>query len=484
MGITGFFNKLGKRGKETAVEEVPQAVKPAPLTVLEFENPLDGFSIGFLFPLAFTVGSVPVRVRPLRIEVRADDTPPRDVGDGSQNMDGPWFFWKAETAVGKIGGFWHLPGPTGDAATRETWIKTASALATAAAMRLRETLATSPGLAPATFSAGPCKAPVLGGKPLFRADFRYAARGGFREGSAYASAGYPRIVGTSLGVHSGDLDADPVGTMVMCSQALLGTAPENTWRSRVFVFKDAGTERTYLPVYELFNLLSKQDLRLVVQNNLASGAQSETLGSLFMYRSIVRTEAGSSERVVPPHSFDRNRIDPLLPVSVFEDGRLAPSNAAPDLRAFLQSNDEAYEELFRALRKDTLALSDTGVALIRSIYVAMVYAPKRLAFDGFVSSREPMSQIREFPETIARRAVDMSGAKALAAAVYGSAEDLEFLIRWCSTRKREAIADELKRLDSALSEGIADLETVVIDRFAILEKARAIVAADTRGQKQ
>jgi len=271
--------------------------------------------------------------------------------------------------------------------------------------------------------------------------------------------------------------------MVRCSNALLEAAPEKAWRSRVFVFRDAGMEREYLPVYELFNLLPEQDLRLVIQNNLAAGAQSETLGSLFLYRSIVRTEAGSSERVVPPHSFDRNRVDPLLPVSVFEDGRLDPSNAAPDLQAFLRRNDEAYEDLFRALRKDTLALSSNGVALIRSMYVAMVYAPKRKAFDGFVSARDPMTQIRELPDHLARRAVDTSGAKALAAAVYGSAEDLDFLARWCSTRKREAIADELKRLDSALSEGLADLEAVIIDRFSILEKARDIVAAAARGQK-
>jgi hypothetical protein len=324
---------------------------------------------------------------------------------------------------------------------------------------------------------------VPGGKPLFRADFRYAARGGFREGSAYSSAGYPFILGAALKVVSQDMDDDPVGTMLACSKTLREAAPENIWRSREFLFKDAGIERRYLPVYEVFNLLPEQDLRLVIQNNLAVGIQSETLGSLFMYKSTVRTDAGASERVIPPHSFDRRRVDPLLPTIVFEDGRLNPANAAPDLRAFLRRNDEAYEELFRALRKDTLALSPDGAAIIKSIYVAMVYAPKRQAFDGFATAREPMTQIRGFAEHLARRAVDTSGAKALAASVYGSGEDLEFMARWCSSRKREAIADELKRLERTLSEGTADLEAVVIDRFAILEKARVAADADARGQK-
>lgn len=473
MGIKGFFGKLGKRGHATAVEETPQPDRPLPSASLVLDDPLDGLSAGFLFPLAFSVGSVPVRARPLRLEASA----------GAQNIDGPWFFWKAETPSGKLGGFWLLPGPSGDAAAMEAWRKTASALASAAAIKLKETLAASPGLVPDAFSAGPCKAPVLGGKPLFRADFRYAARGGFREGSAYASAGYPLIVGSSLGIALEDQEDDPLGTMLACSRAMLTAAPERVWHSRAFMFKNAALERSYLPIYELFNLLSDQDLRLVIQNSLAAGAQSETLGSLILYKSPARTDNGLRERTVPPHSFDRERVDPLLPATVFEDGRLDPVNAAPDLRAFLQRNDEAYEDLFRALRKDTLALSGTGAAIIRSIYVALVYAPKRREFDGFVSAREPMMQLRGFAEHLARRAVDTSGAKTLAAATYGSAEDLEYIARWCSSRKREAIADELKRLDLALSEGMADLESVIADRFAVLEKARAAADAAAREGK-
>lgn len=248
------------------------------------------------------------------------------------------------------------------------------------------------------------------------------------------------------------------------------------------MFRDAGIERPYLPVYELFNLLPAQDLRLVIQNNIAAGAQSESLGSLFMYKSVEKTDAGISERVEPPHSFDRRRVDPLFPATILEDGRLDPANAAPDLQAFLRRNDEAYEDLFKALRKDTLALSPDGTAIIGSIYVALVYAPKRRAFDGFVAAREPMTQIRGFAERIARRAVDTSSTRALAAAVYGSTEDLDFIARWCSSRKREAIADELKNLERALACGLVDLETAVIDRFTILEKARAAVEAESSEQ--
>jgi len=483
MGIKGFFDRLGKRNHEAVPEKPSLPERPAPLSILELDNPLDGLSVGLLFPLAFSVGTVPVRVRPLRLEAGTAVAPGEDTISGAQNVRGPWFFWKAETSSGKHGGFWQLPGPSGDATVQEAWNKTASTLAAAAALKLKETLAARSGLSPVAFSAGPCKAPVLGVKPVFRADFRYAVRGAFREGSAYTGWGYPFLVGASLGVAALDTNEDPVGTMVACSRVLLEAALEEVWRSRAFMYRDAGIERTYLPVYELFNLLAEQDLRLVIQNNLAVGIQAGTLGSLFMYRSAIRTDAGMSERVLPPHSLDRRRIDPLLPGTVGEDGRLDPVHAAPDLQAFLRRNDEAYEELFQALRKDKLELSANAAAIIRSIYVALVYAPRRRAFDGFVSAREPMTQIRGFAEHTARRAVDTSGAKTLAAAVYGSGEDLEFIARWCSTRKREAIADEQKRLELALSEGVADLEAVVRDRFAILEKARAITVADTREQK-
>ncbi|OHD22246.1 MAG: hypothetical protein A2Y38_21500 [Spirochaetes bacterium GWB1_59_5] len=476
MGIKGFFDKRGKHSRAATIVESARPDKPAPLASLEIDAPLDGLSAGFLFPLAFSVGSVPVRVRPLRLELNAEagagaETQP---GSSAQSTGCPWFFWKAETPAGRLGGFWQLPGPSGDAAVLETWNKTASALASAAAPRLKETLASKSGLLPTAFTAGPCPAPALGNKPFFRADFRYAVRGGFREGSAYTSASYPVLLSKALGIYHQAMDYDPIGAIVACSKALLRETFEDAWAPRSFLFKDVGIERSYLPVYELFNMLSEQDLRLVIQNNIAAGAQSETLGSLFMYRSAVKTDAGISERLTPSHSLDRKRVDPLLPNTIFEDGRFDPVNAAPDLQAFLRRNDEAYEDLFRALRKDTLALSEDGAAIIRSIYVAMVYAPKRSAFDGFVSAREPMTQIREFSEHLARRAVDTSGAKALAAAVYGSKEDLDFITRWCSSRKRETIADELKRLDKALSEGLADLEAVVIDRFAILEKVKTI----------
>lgn len=139
MGIIDFFGKPGKRGRDAAVEETPQAGKPAPLTSLEFDNPLDGLSIGFLFPLAFSVGSVPVRVRPLRLATSTEDSPKADAGAAAQSLDGPWFFWKADTPSGKLGGFWQLPGPPEDSATMESWNKTASALAAAAAIKLKET---------------------------------------------------------------------------------------------------------------------------------------------------------------------------------------------------------------------------------------------------------------------------------------------------------------------------------------------------------
>ena len=512
MGIKSLFDKLGKRGREPAVEEAPQPAASGPPASIGIDNPLDGLSIAYLFPLEFSVGNVPVRVRILRLEAGTGPKPGATAGADAgavagsaagmavgsaagvvaaagapaapaPSPEGPWFFWKAETPSGKLGCLWQLPGPAEDAATMATWEKTATALAAAAAAKLKETLAAAPGLTPASFSAGPCKPPALGAK-YFRADFRYAARGAFREGNVYTSTGYPIVVAKSLGVASAGKIDDPLGTMLLCSKAMLGTAPENVWRSRVFLFKDAGIERSYLPVYELLNLLPEQDLRLVLQNNLAVGPQSDTLGSLFMYKTTVKTDSGIGERVVPPHSFDRMRVDPLLPLAVFEDNRLDPANAAPDLQAFLLRNDEAYEELFKALRKDTLALSSEGAGIVKSIYVAQVYVPKRRSFDAFVSARDPMTQIRGLPGHLARRAVDASDAQALAAAVYGSKEDLNFVARWCSRRKREAIADELKRLDRSLSEGIADLEAVIVDRFALLEKAKEAGEADAKEKNQ
>jgi hypothetical protein len=266
--------------------------------------------------------------------------------------------------------------------------------------------------------------------------------------------------------------------MVAASEALVGEAPDSFWADRAFPFGRA-RPRPYLPVYELLNLLSEDDTRLVVQNNLVLKAPGPALGALFLYRSPAHspgTEDGG--RVEAPHSFDPQRIYPMLPGSVFEDGRLHVRNAAPDAAELLRRNDEAYEELFQALRKDAVSLTAEGAALVRSVYVAQVYSSRRQAFDALVEEGKPFKELKALPEIMARRAVDQSGAESIAAAVYGSKEALAFVSRWCSRRKQDAIAEALKRMEVAFAEGVADVGEMVDDRLAILDKVKAIVEAD------
>ena len=220
--------------------------------------------------------------------------------------------------------------------------------------------------------------------------------------------------------------------------------------------------------------------QLVIQNYLVIKAPGAALGALFLYRGPTQTPTGVRERVVAPHSFDPQRVNPFLPASVFEDGRLAAANAADSPEDFLRRNDEAYEGLFQALRRDALALSPEGGALIRSLYLRQVYSEKRRAFDASVQAGKPFDEFKMLPESIARRAVDTSGAESIAAGVYGSKEALAFVARWCSRRKQDAIAEELRRIEWSLAEGNADIGVLTTERRSLVDKAGAFLEADRR----
>ncbi|HAE21634.1 MAG TPA: hypothetical protein DCG47_04830 [Spirochaetaceae bacterium] len=471
MGFKLFDSWKAKRDRKLSVQMEPQPEKNAPSSALDIDKPLDALSVTYLFPLAFQVGDLPVRARVVRL---------RSGTEAYAGMpESSWFFWKADTAAGVLSSYWELPGPSAGAEAASLWAKTAKTLAAAAAGRIKATLSDRPQTTPTSFSAGPCAAPDLVGKPVFRADFRYAARGAFREGSAYASIRYPHILARALAFADDSNGEDALGAMLAISGALRDEAPDSYWADRAFSYP-GNRARHYLPLYELLNLLSDTDAQLVIQNYLVIKAPGAALGALFLYRGPTKTPTGVCERVVAPHSFDPQRVNPFLPASVFEDGRLAAANAADSPEDFLRRNDEAYEGLFQALRRDALSLSPEGGALIRSLYLQQVYSEKRRSFDALVQEGKPFDEFRRLPESLARRAADTSGAEAIAAGVYGSKEALAFVARWCSRRKQDAIAEELERIASSLRDGNADIGVLVRKRWSLMEKAAALLEADKR----
>ncbi len=469
MGFKLFGGWKGKRDRDSSAQPAAMPEKPAPPEALAIEKPLDALSVGFLFPLAFQVGDVPVRARALRLMAGGEAF--------GGKPEGPWFFWKADTASGPLSAYWELPGPPGEEQGASAWAKTARTLAAAAATQVKASLSARPETRPTSFSAGPCPAPALSAKPVFRADFRYAARGAFREGSVYASVRSPLALARALAGADEANALDPIGTMVSLSAALRREAPDGYWAARAFTYP-ALRGVPYLPVYELLNMLSDRDAQLVIQNHLVIKTPGAMLGSIFLYRGRSKAAEGTRERVEAPHSFDHLRIYPYLPASVFTEGRLSAANAAEGLEEFLRRNDEAYEGLFQALRRDTLSLSPEGSELIRSVYLSQVYGAKRQAFDALVKEGKPFDELKRLPESIARRAVDASGADAIAAGVYGSEEALAYLARWCSRRKQDAIAEGLERIASTLNDGSADIGAIMADREALADKAAAILEAD------
>lgn len=466
-------------------------------------NPMDTLAAGYLVPLAFDAGPVPVRAMVTSI----DAGPEVFVAEASQ----PWFAWKAETSGGRFSAYWYLPASGRDVipdsgktsgqpdAARTAWAGSAKALAGAAAAALKAAWRAIPGLTLDSFVAGPCPAPNLSGKNVLRIDFRYYVRGLPREGSAYTTVNFlPQLVT----VLSAGFPAPESGTpetqvpaaaettadgnassMRNASAVLLRAGLEPVWRARAFrppAFPaprtDDGTPQAgqpaaapppserLLPLYELFNLLSDNDLRLVVQNNLVVKAPGSALGGLFMYR--------DGEKVVPPHSFDSVRVSPCFPPAVFEDRRLAPENAALDYDDFVSRNDQALEQLFQSILKDTLTLSEAGAALIRSVYIGQIFLRKRAVLDRAVVAGQPFTELKELKERAARRAVDLSGPEALAAFVYGSSEALSYIRRWCSKRKQESILDELAAVEISLETGVADVDTLMARRESVISKAR------------
>ncbi len=475
MGIRDFLRRLA--GREPAGGDAPpEPERPGPLASLELSEPLDALAAEFLFPFAFSIEGLPIRARPVALAAG-----PEAFSREPVPME-PWFFWKADTPAGRLGAYWSLPpaAPPRDAAAAAAWSRTAAAVASAASARLKSKLAASPALAPSAFSAGPCPAPALAGKNAFRVDFRYAARGAFRAGRAVSAAGYPLILARALGAGTDGLEADPLGALAAASRALLAGGAEAAWRDRVFRFPAAPGGREYLPLYDCLNLLSDADLRLVVQNRLLAKAPGPALGALFAYRTAAIGDPEGAGKVVPAQSLDRERLDPLLPEAVFREGRLDPDNASPDVDDFLRRNDAAYEDLFRASRGGALALSARGNELVGGLYVVLVYAARRRAFDELVRSGRPGTDLAGMPERIYRRAVDSSGVRALAAAAYGSPETLAAVSKWCSKAKRGELARELERIEASLAAGIADLDGLVEERLALAVRAAALLEEERR----
>jgi hypothetical protein len=470
-----FIARVVKRGHAELHIETPEPESDVPRTLLHITEPAESLGVELVFPLAFSVGSVPVRVKPLRLAAGNSVFDPV--------LDGPWFFWKAGIADGKAAVYWQLPAPSSveasDTAAKHSWNKTATTMAIAAASSLKAILQGIPELVSTSFSAGPCAPPKLQGKPVFRADFRYFVKGTFIEGRAYASQVYPLLLAKALGCDISNLAADdPIAAMLLASRSMIEAAPGRIWSGRCFTGGASGHERKFMPVYELFNILSDTDLRLVIQNHVAVKIRGPNLGALFMYRRTVRTDTGTMERVVNPHSFDHDRVDPLFPESVFADGWLDPAHAAMGEDDFIERNEAVIDDLFKAINKDTLSLSSDGKACIRDLYVSLLYPARRSRLDAMIKEGRPMDELRQLPEAIARRAVDASGARVLAALAYGSEPALAFITPWCSRRKQEAIEDETRRLESLLKEGRAEIDGVLADRMAILDKAQSFMQAD------
>lgn len=475
MGLKDFIARVGKRRTADTEPEVPLLENHVPQTLMEITEPMGSVAADFIFPLAFSIGEIPVRVRPLRLMAGLT------AFDPIQN--GPWFFWKMETAAGKAGGYWQLPGPAiasgSDAVSSQAWVKTATTLASAAATSLKTMLAAIPGIAPTAFSAGPCVAPQLDAKPVMRVDFRYLVKSAYREGRAYTSQSYPAMVAKALGCDpSVVLVEDPIDALSLASRFILDGSLAGIWTKRCFKYREADRILTTLPIYELCNMLCDNDLRLVVQNYLSVKIRGPRLGALFTYKHRVKTDAGEREQIVHPHSYDHERLNPLFPESVLSDGWLDPVHAASNLDDFITRNEAALDDLFKSVTRDTLSLSGDGARLVRSIYVTLIYPGKRSRLDAMIREGYPMQELRTVPERIARRAVDTSGARILAAMVYGSQEALAYISRWCSRRKQEAINEETRRLEVLLKDGLADIDAVLADRTAILDKAQSLLEAD------
>ncbi|HAP43317.1 MAG TPA: hypothetical protein DCQ73_04295 [Spirochaetaceae bacterium] len=510
--LTGWATKR-RGGVAVASVELPPAL---PCRYLEEPAPLSYQAASFLLPLAYSVGGLPCRARLSRLVVGSPaellaGVEPGPVAAGELAVEGVWFRWQAVTPAGPLGAWWHFPasgasfGGGGPADT--AWPAQVQAIASAAAAQLKASLAAVPALAPSAFRAAACAAPAGGTGAVtgdwLRADFVYAIRGQFRPASVFCASTYLFSLARALGCPNPIRPDDPLSALAAASAAWLGASCRPTWLSRRLPFISAAGARIYLPVYELFNLLSLADLRLVIQNALVPQLRGPDLGALFLYRQRPGTPsgqptanaaatraarpagtAGTAERMMYPLSFDHRRNDSLFPPTVFQDGRLDPATAAPDATDFLQRNDQAYRLLFLALYSGRLALSPAGAALIRDIHAAVIQEPAQQRLEVALTSGQPLAALVKLPERVARRAVELSDARLLASLAHGSPPVLAFVSRWCSRRKQAAMADAGRLLERALADGTADSDQLLADRVAILDQARAVMATERRDQEQ
>lgn len=465
MGLGNFFSKILTR-KKKSVEIVEEIItETLPLSELLISDFLEYEAVDFIFPQAFSVSNVPIRVRSTYLKASSNAFDP--------NFSGLWFYMKADTAFGKIGVYFCLSTPplTLDAATNENIKKTVSAIAHMAAFKIKEKLEANSAFVSTNFVSGPCPVPSLAGKSSLAYEFSYSVRGVFREGRAYTSFMYPNMLLKAFGLDVSSFTNDPIRALSSASSFLTKNNLETIWSSRMFKYKTLSGERLYLPVYELFNILKDLDLRLILQNNILPKLNGISITELLLYIENQKTEQGFVRRAISPHSFDEKRLSPLFPLLVLEEGLLNAKNASENVESFLALNDIVYENLFKATKNGSLELSPLSIRLIQDIYLKLVFSEKRKRFDKYILDGDRLAEIFALKENIIHRTVDTSSAKSLAALLYGRKDYLAHVIKYCSKRKKDEIAEEMKRIETGLEEGFLNFDLITRERQDLWQKA-------------
>lgn len=458
---------------------MPSSSSPTndPASALPLSGAFSSRAVSFFFPLAFIAGETPIRFQPRMVSIVPglpdEETAPERVS---------WHQFAVKAAGLSFGAYWAFRAS--DSVPAERFAPIAGSVAAAAAAALPAEFVRY-GLADSAAAASKgVPAPPFGNAALFLIEGKAAVGGNLIEARVVAPLSYPRtlIAAAAEGGAASALAGEELLAAFSRLESVLSgrertpflDAFATSYRSDPVPGARAPSGLLFVPIFEFLNSVSAEEYLRIVQGFLFRHCRKGDLVKLLFYRKTVQGPDGAPKRVVVrPHGLDFARLLAALPADL--SGRVGDQIregvSSPTTDDFLKRNEDAYAAALGEYRQGALDLSRPSAAALEYLHARYVYAEKRKRLDAMIETDFPMAALRVLPAAAARRAVDLSDYRLLAASLIGGERNAAEIFRWCSKRKAENVKEEARRVNALLSEGNIDPDELCAQRTRLAKKA-------------
>jgi len=421
-------------------------------------------------------GETPIRFFPYRISDGIAES------DLEQHADlYSWRQFAVKAGAASFGGYWAFRPP--QTVDSERFAAITASLAVSAVAAFPAEFARY-GLADSVAAASKSvPAPKLGSSSIFHLEGKVAVGGNLFEAHVLAPFSYIKTLASLIGEPAAmEMSAaDPLASFRLLNDLLPSRertpfldALATSYRSDPVPGARALDGLLFVPFFEFLGLLSEDEFPRVVQGFFFRHCQKSELVKLLFYRKTVTSADGAPKRVViRPHGLDFPRLLAALPTSLAQrvSEQVKAGVSSPTTDDFLKRNEDAYTAALGEYRQGTLELGKPAAAALEYLFSRYVYSEKRKRLDAMIEKDFPMSALRAAPSFAARRAIDLSDFRVIAASLVGREQNATEIERWCSKRKMENVKEETRRLNALLDQSVADPDALCLLRSKLAKKA-------------